>query len=206
MPPHPACPTLLWLGLTVAGWGHTRHLSYPGSSPGNEDENRCGAHLLPHDPPEPGPRELASTVGVHGGGRQELLASSSAPSLLPACAQSPHCCGWWQACNTGALLPHTQELGRAGRGPPSGTAVRVCTSFRRTVPSTRPTRGLPPTKQGLRGEPGDLCHGGGSEGRRTHVLHTAMVWQASPVQNSETVLYCRLTWWKNVVAVGGERA
>ena len=36
---------------------------------------------------------------------------------------------------------------------------------------------------------------------KTHVLHTAIVWQASPVQNSEMVLYCRLTWWKNVVAV-----
>lgn len=34
----------------------------------------------------------------------------------------------------------------------------------------------------------------------TYVLHTAMVWHASPVQNSEMVLYCRLTWWKNVVA------
>lgn len=32
------------------------------------------------------------------------------------------------------------------------------------------------------------------------MLHTAMVWHASPVQNSEMVLYCRLTWWKNVVA------
>ena len=28
----------------------------------------------------------------------------------------------------------------------------------------------------------------------THVLHTAMVWHASPVQNSEMVLYCRFTW------------
>lgn len=34
----------------------------------------------------------------------------------------------------------------------------------------------------------------------THVLHTAIVWHASPVQNSEMVLYWRLTWWKNVVA------
>lgn len=40
----------------------------------------------------------------------------------------------------------------------------------------------------------------------THVLHTAMVWHASPVQNSEIVLYCRLTWWKNVVAAGGEKS
>ena len=40
----------------------------------------------------------------------------------------------------------------------------------------------------------------------THVLHTAMVWHASAVQNSETVLYCRLTWWKNVVAVENSRA
>lgn len=39
----------------------------------------------------------------------------------------------------------------------------------------------------------------------THVLHTAMVWQASPVQNSEMVLYCRLTWWKNVVAAREEK-
>lgn len=31
-------------------------------------------------------------------------------------------------------------------------------------------------------------------------MQTAMVWQASPVQNSEMVLYWRLTWWKNVVA------
>lgn len=40
--------------------------------------------------------------------------------------------------------------------------------------------------------------------RGTHVLRTAMVWHASAVQNSETVLYCRFTWWKNVVAAGGQ--
>lgn len=39
----------------------------------------------------------------------------------------------------------------------------------------------------------------------THVLHTAMVWHASPVQNSEMVLYCRFTWWKNVVAAKQRR-
>lgn len=42
--------------------------------------------------------------------------------------------------------------------------------------------------------------------RVTHVLHTAIVWHASPVQNSEMVLYCRLTWWKNVVAAREEKA
>lgn len=35
----------------------------------------------------------------------------------------------------------------------------------------------------------------------TYVLHTAMVWHDSPVQNSEIVLYCKLMWWKKVVAV-----
>ena len=42
--------------------------------------------------------------------------------------------------------------------------------------------------------------GAGPHQAATHVLHTAIVWHASPVQNSEMVLYWRLTWWKNVVA------
>lgn len=54
--------------------------------------------------------------------------------------------------------------------------------------------GEPPTRTPR--ERGGRGGRGAGQARRasTHVLHTAMVWHASPVQNSEMVLYCRFTW------------
>ena len=48
-------------------------------------------------------------------------------------------------------------------------------------------------RAGVAGQ-GHVGRAGRERRARTHVLHTAMVWHASPVQNSEMVLYCRFTW------------
>lgn len=128
------------------------------------------------------PTVSGSTVGTSRGNVSAPGHSPLGPSWLPApmprgthAARVPH--------SAGLCFPFPHQVGASGdkgaalvKGPAETSAGTLQEWSQTGEPRAWPRRAW------------------------THVLHTAMVWHASPVQNSEMVLYCRFTWWKNVVA------